>query len=282
MKSIGEVLQLSTSFLTDRKEARARRSAEELLAHVLRLKRMDLYLQFDRPVEEKELVLLRELLKKRAKGEPTEYLLGEVDFLDCPIRIDRRVLIPRPETEILAAHVKKMLSEKDLEGKQLWDVCTGSGCIGLSLKKAFPQLSVVLSDLSQGALDVARANGELNGVSVEILQGDLLQPFKGRKADFFICNPPYVSQKEFLDLDPSVRDFEPREALIGGETGAEFYERLSRELPEFLNPGALVFFEIGSGQGEILKQLFSKGSWTRFELLNDWAGHSRFFLLEKQ
>lgn len=280
MKTIGEVLKLSASFLEERKVDRARRSAEELLSHTLKIKRMDLYLQYDKPVEERELSILRELLKKKAKGEPLEYATGEVDFLDCRIKVDRRVLIPRPETEILASLIVKRLKGKPLAGKILWDLCTGSGCLGIALKKALPELTVVLSDVSKDALSLARENA--SGLDVELLEGDLLTPFQGRRADFIVCNPPYVSQAEYLVLDPSVRDFEPKAALVGGEKGTEYYERLQRDLPSYLNPGAQAFFEIGSGQGEAIKQIFSGESWSNQELLNDWAGHPRFFFLENQ
>ncbi len=282
MKTIGEVLKLSTSFLEDKKIDRPRRSAEELISAVLDFKRMDLYMQFDRPVLEKELVLLREMLKKRSRGEPLEYILGAVEFLGCKFKIDRRVLIPRPETEILADLIVKRLKGRDLSGLNLWDLCTGSGCLGISIKKSLPSLNVALSDISGEALELARENAKWNQAEVDFKEGDLLEPFRGKSADFIVCNPPYVSQSEFLNLDPSVRDYEPKMALVGGERGTEVYERLSRELPKFLNPGASVFFELGSTQGEAVKEIFSNAVWRSSEILKDWAGHPRFFFLEKQ
>jgi len=218
------------------------------------------------------LKVIRELLKRCGKGEPFEYVVGECEFFHCTIKVDRRVLIPRPETEILVERVAKEAKER-----VLWDLCTGSGCIGIALKKANPALSVTLSDLSSEALLLAEGNAKLNGVDVEIVQGDLLAPFQGRKADWIVCNPPYISERELGELDPSVVNFEPKMALLGGEKGTEFYERLKKELPPYLNPGAHIFFEIGSGQGEALKKLFPKG-----ELHFDWAGHPRFFFLENQ
>lgn len=269
MKTIGEVLKLSTAFLEERKMARPRRIAEDLLSHALKLKRMELYLQFDKPVIEAELDTIRTQLKRCAKGEPLEYVAGEVDFFGCRIKVDRSVLIPRPETEILVELVSKRV-----ERGTLWDICTGSGCMGIALKKAKPELSVTLSDISPEALSLAEKNGKRNGVEVEILQGDLLAPFRGRKADAIVCNPPYVSEEEYRTLDPSVKDFEPKLALVGGERGIEMYERLQKELPAYLNPGAQVFFEIGATQGESLKKLFPAG-----EIQADWAGHPRFFII---
>ena len=128
--------------------------------------------------------------------------------------------------------------------------------------------------LRMEALALAAENARLNGVDVELRSGDLLAPFSGEKADFVVCNPPYVSEQEYAALSPSVADFEPKRALLGGAKGTEFYERLKRELPAYLNPGGKVFFEIGSGQGGALKKLFPKG-----ELESDWAGHPRFFTI---
>jgi release factor glutamine methyltransferase len=269
MKTISEVLALCTKFLSDKHVPRARRVAEELLSFTLGMKRLDLYLQFDRWVEEKELEALREPLRRCGKGEPLEYILGEVEFSGCRIFVDKRVLIPRPETELLVEKVKKKG-----KGGVLWDICTGSGCLGIALKKQFDQ--VVISDISEEALAVAKKNVEENGVEIEILQGDLLTPFAGRKADMVVCNPPYISESQYEALDPSVRDFEPRGALVGGTS---FYERLSRELPSYLQPGAQVFLEIGYDQGEAVKKIFD---WGLCEVEKDWAGHDRFFFLEMQ
>ncbi len=276
MKTVSELLQLSTVFLQERGVERARRLVEELLASTLRMKRLDLYMQFDKPVEEKELAKLREPLKRLVIGEPIEYILGEVDFYGCKVAVDARVLIPRQETEILVEHILKRI-----KGRVVWDLCTGSGCLGISLKKARPELEVTLSDISSDALDLAKENAEKNQVEIRLVQGDLLTPFEGQKADIVVCNPPYISISEYLNLQPSVRDFEPKMALVGGETGTEFYERLARELPPFLNDGTLVFLEMGTGQGPQLQKIFSGSPWTRAEVEKDWAGHDRFFFLEK-
>ncbi len=270
MKNIGEILKLSQEFLAERRVEKPRRLAEEILAFVLKMKRMDLYLQFDKPIVEEELFEIREKIKRCGKGEPLEYVVGKVDFFGAEIQIDSRVLIPRPETEILVEKIAK-------EAKRgvLWDLCTGSGCIGIALKKANPELEVTLSDLSEEALQVAKKNAELNGVHVQFVQGDLLKPFRGQKADWIVCNPPYISEKEYLQLDPSVRDFEPKMALVSGLSGLEFYERLA-EVDKFLQEGGKCFFEIGAGQKEALVKLFPNA---RIEA--DWANYPRFLFAKK-
>ena len=278
MKTVGEILSRTASFLEKNKIERPRRLAEDLLAFALQVKRIELYMQFDRPVLEAELAMMRPWIKRLSMGEPLEYILGEVDFYGCKIKVDRRVLIPRPETEILTDLIAKRMG---LEAT-VWDVCTGSGCIGIALKKKFQQISVSLSDLSDNALAAARINAELNGVKVEFLKGDLLDPFKGRKADMIVVNPPYVSVNEYLSLDPSVRDFEPKSALVGGERGTEFYEKLASTLPNFLTPGAKVFLEIGCSQGDAVQKFFCSPVWVKRELRSDWSGKDRFFFLEMQ
>ncbi len=280
MKTLGEVLTLASQFLKERQHIRARRAAEELIAHLLKLKRLDLYMQFDRPMVEGELEELRALLKRAAKGEPFEYLTGEMFFYHCALAITSDVLIPRPETEILVDIACKQLQKEDLVGKTAWDLCTGSGCIGIAVKKACPELQVVLSDISNAALGVAAANAQRNGVEVELLLGDFLEPFGSRKADFVFCNPPYISKNQYNGLDGSVKNFEPKQALVAEEEGLSFYRRLKDALPQHLHPGAKIYLELGAGQGQDLIQLFSGPEWRKAYLEKDWAGHDRFFFLE--
>lgn len=280
MKTLGEILTIAAHFLKEKSCPRFRRDAEELVGHVLKLKRLDLYMQFDRPVLEAELETLRALLKRAARGEPVEYIIGKVSFYHCDISVGPEVLIPRPETEILVDQACRKLRAAPLQDKAVWDLCTGSGCIGIAVKKACPEVHTCLSDISEKALETAAMNAEQNGVQVELLRGDLLTPFVGRKADVIFCNPPYVSSKEWMTLDRSVKDFEPQSALVGGEDGLSFYRRLEEDLPEFLNPQAKIFFEIGAGQGAAVLDMFVGKQWKGARVEKDWAGNDRFFFLE--
>lgn len=257
-----------------------KKSAEDLVAAALGMKRLDLFLHFEMLLEEGQLLRSREFLLRRSRGEPLEYILGSVEFLDCKIFVDSHVLIPRVETEILASLVRERLKGCRREGKTLLDLCCGSGCIGLSLKKKFFDLHIALSDISKEALDVARKSAQALAIDVEFLQGDLLQPFAGRRCDFLVCNPPYVSFLEYRDLAPGVKDYEPRQALVGGADGLDYYRRLERELPCCLNPGALVWFEIGHSQADAVFSLFSSPHWKSRQVKRDWSGKERFFFLE--
>ncbi len=269
MKSIGEVLKLSVGFLQERHIERPRPIVEALLSFVLHMKKMDLYLQYDKPLLQEELQMLRNLIKRCAQGEPVEYVVGEVEFFGCQIQVDRRVLIPRPETEILVD-----LIAKEVSSGVVWDICSGSGCIGIALKKKHPALQVTLSDLSNDAMAIALQNAHINQVEVECLQGDLFAPFAGRQADVIVCNPPYISAMEYETLDPSVRLFEPRLALEAGVKGIEYYEKIASLLPLYLKPEGKLYLEIGSTQADAVHAIFGQG-----KVLRDWANHPRFYVI---
>lgn len=280
MKSVLEVLKATTSYLQQKGFEQPRREAEELLARALNVSRMQLYLDFERPLPEEELALCRSFLQRRLAGEPFGYIAGKQEFLNCELLINPSVLIPRQETEILADKIVAVLKEETLENKRLLDLCCGSGCLGLSLKKAMPELHVTLSDVSPEALEVAKKNGELNDVTVEYVKGDLLTPLAGQKFDYLVCNPPYISESAYALLTPDVKNFEPRLALVAGASGLEIYAKLADSLPSILNEGAKVWFEIGFDQGESVPALFEAPCWKNKVLSKDWSGHNRFFFLE--
>ncbi|WP_068467870.1 peptide chain release factor N(5)-glutamine methyltransferase [Candidatus Protochlamydia phocaeensis] len=283
MKVIAEALQILTHALEKAASIPyARRQAEEILCDVLSCDRLSLYINSRHPLKSEEWANCQAYLARRLKGEPLAYIKGTIEFYNCLIHVNPSVLIPRQETEILVDKIVHILSKEDLRGKTLWDVCCGSGCIGIALKKRFPLLQVVLADQSKEALELASYNANENKEDVVCLQGDLLTPFQGQKTHFFVCNPPYISEQEFEQLDPDVREFEPKLALLGGVSGIEFYERLAKELPVYLHPHSKVWFEIGYNQGEAVQALFKSPPWKNQHLENDWAGHNRFFFLENE
>jgi release factor glutamine methyltransferase len=282
MKTLLQVLAGSSDTLSKAGIDASRREAEILLGDFLSMSRTDLYLNFERPLETAEVEEFAKRIARRVEMEPTAYIHGSVSFYDLTLKVNPSVLIPRMETEILVDRIVKDLKTIDLEGKIFLDLCTGSGCIGLAVKSCFPKLHVILSDLSEHSLAVAKENGAAHKLDVEFLQGDLLDPLKGQKVDFIACNPPYVSEAEYCHLSPEVSRFEPKTALIGGETGIEFYVRLEREIPHVLCSPGKVWFEIGNEQGKAVLELFSGGSWKNGACFKDWAGHDRFILVERE
>jgi release factor glutamine methyltransferase len=269
--------------LAKKDQESAKQEAENLLCCVTNCDRASLYFSSGKVLSENEWKNCQVYLQRRLQGEPLAYIHGSIEFYDCLIRVNPSVLIPRQETEILVDKISADLSQqKNLAGKILWDLCCGSGCIGIALKKKFPQLKVISSDLSLDALSVARLNAKLNEVEVEFVQGDLLTPFLGQRANYVVCNPPYISESEYQVLDSEVREFEPKLALVGGVSGLEIYERLAKVLPFHLYTGAKVWLEIGYLQGNILKKVFQNVLWKKMWFENDWAGHHRFFFLENE
>ena len=206
--------------------------------------------------------------------------MNELEFYRCRIQYDERVLMPRQESEVMVFYVLERM--KNCPGGVFLDLCTGSGCLGLAIKKARPDMQVILLDISLDALTVAKHNAHLNHLDVEILQGYLLEPLGGRKVDYVICNPPYVSDEEYEHLDRSVRDYEPKLALVGGKEGLDFYSTLSKTLKSHIKDGGKIFFEIGKDQGGKVLELFSDPCWCNQEVIKDWAGHDRFVFLESK
>lgn len=271
MKTVGEVLKLSVAHVGD---ARPRHEVELLIAQALGISRLDLYLQFDRPVDEAELATIRPELSRLRKSEPFAYLSGKAPFFYDEFIVSKDVLIPRPETETLVEEAKNVLSLKK-EGGVLFDLCTGCGCVGLSLKKLFPDWHVVLSDISQEALLIAKQNAEALSLSVELLLGDLFAPFFSRKAHCIVANPPYLSIDEWEKADLSLKQYEPKIALVGGETGLEWYERFFSSAQEYMHSGSTILMEIGSTQASAVLALANRFGFTDSTIIKDLGGRDR-------
>ncbi|MEF9520144.1 peptide chain release factor N(5)-glutamine methyltransferase [Chlamydia crocodili] len=216
-------------------------------------------------------------IQKRASRYPTAYIHGSVNFLGLHLEVDSRVLIPRMETELLAEQIVKYLS-KHPHIQTFYDVCCGSGCLGLSIKKYCPDIKVILSDICPKAVAVAKANAFKNNLNIEIFNGDLFSPYSC-PGDAFVCNPPYLSFDEILRADPEVRCHEPWKALVGGNSGLEFYERIADDLNSILSPRGVGWLEIGYKQGIAVKRIFANHGISG-SVHQDLSGCDRFFFLE--
>ncbi len=235
-----------------------RLTAELLLAHLLRVNRVKLYVDLDRPLQKDELAQYRALIQRRLAHEPTQYLMGQREFYGRPFAVDPRVLIPRPETELLVEAVLRQLP-KDAPSRVL-DLCTGSGCIGVSIAAERPQASVWAADLSPGALEVAKANAEaLNvGSRMTFFEGDLFAAVpEGATFDVVVSNPPYVKSGEIATLQKEVQQ-EPVTALDGGADGLDLIRRIAAQVTPRLKPGGLLALEIGEDQGPATAALLTQ------------------------
>lgn len=253
--------------------------AENLLCDSLSISKTEIYSNPNRELTSEEFEHWSTYLKRRLSGEPLAYIHGEVEFYNCKIAVNSSVLIPRNETEQLVDRLIKEHSKNELS---VWDLCCGSGAIGIALKKQLPHWNVTLSDICPDALALARENAKTNAVDVEFIEGDLLQPFQGKKADLIVSNPPYIPEKDILELDKEVKDHEPIKALDGGGDGLDFYRRFAEISKMYLNPGGKLCLEIGYDQGEAVDELFKKAGWDRRRLERDWSGQNRFFFVENE
>ena len=245
-----DILEETSRFFADRHIPDARLQAELLLAAVLDLKRLDLYLQFDRPLDAGEVDRYRDCVRQRLRRVPVQYIVGTAAFRHLELSVTPAVLIPRPETEVLVDVALERLADRS--APRCLDLCCGSGAIALSLAFENERALVAASDISQDALQIARQNAERSGVSqrIEWLCGDLFAPLGDRLFDLIACNPPYVRHGDIATLEPEVHQHEPHLALDGGGDGLDFYRRICSDAGRFLAPAAHIIMEIGHGQAD--------------------------------
>ncbi len=243
--------------------------AEWIYALVLGIKRSEL--EQERVIKPSESKRIREIVTERLTGKPLWYIIGDVDFYGCKIKVDERALIPRPETEILAESVVRTAEE----GDKILDLCTGSGCIAVSVAKHCKdkRVSVTAADVSDAAIMLAKENANYNSVDVNFIESDMLSKVHGR-FNIIVCNPPYIRSAEIAGLQKEVRDYEPRIALDGGADGLEFYRRLASEVTRYITRGGMLMLECGEGQAEEILKLFEKRDYAM--VVKDYAGVDRF------
>jgi release factor glutamine methyltransferase len=268
-----EVLQSTTAYFTKREIESPRLNAEHLLAHALKRKRIELYLEFERVLTEAELAPLREFVRRRGQGEPLQHLLGTVEFCGRLFLCDKRALVPRPETEQLVELLKSRIENRE---SRMLDVGTGSGVIALSLAAMFPEAKIVATDVSDDALALARENAERLGLTnrIEFLTSNLLL-YVNHAYDLIVANLPYVAVPDRAALSREVLH-DPEVALFGGERGDEVVRRLIEAAPVKLKPGGLLALEVGLGQADDLAALMTQKNYHDIKKEADYAGVKRF------
>jgi release factor glutamine methyltransferase len=255
-----------------------RLTSEILLGHVLTLPRVKLYMDLDRPLTKDELATYRALIQRRLAGEPTQYLVGFREFYGRKFAVDDRVLIPRSETELLVEAALRDV-KKD-EPSRVLDLCTGSGCVAISIAAERPQASVWATDLMPGPIEVAKKNAEALGVDgrVTFFQGDLFAAVpEGATFDVIVSNPPYVKTSDLATLQREVQK-EPRAALDGGADGLDLIRRVVTDGLPRLKPGGLLALEIGDEQGDAVKEIMTRAGCRDVHIEKDLARHDRIAL----
>lgn len=282
----GKLLEWINGYFAKNGVDSPRLSAEMLLAYTLNIKRIDLYVQFEKPVDEARLAPLRELVKRCSLHEPLAYLIGKTEFYSMEFAITKDCLIPRPETEMLVQRAIEFLRLRE-GGQSVLDLCTGSGCVAVAVAKNHPAADIVATDISEAALSVAARNVEKHKLTdrVKLICGDLFAPIIAgldTQFDLIMANPPYVSTAEYEKLDKNVKDYEPRIALLAGPDGLDVYKRIAAEVDRFLKPGAALMMEAGYRQaGTIRKLLESTGIFSRMTVDKDFNNNDRLVVAVK-
>ena len=276
-----EVIQRSGEFLGKRGVDSPRLQIELMLAHLLRVPRLNLYLNFERELSGAELESVRELVRRRGNREPLQLILGSTSFCALEIKVTREVLVPRPETELLAERAWTFLATLDSRASTALDFGTGSGCIAIALAANCPTARIHAVDLSAGALSVARENAILNGVAerIEFQLGDGFAALpSGLSFDLIVANPPYVPSGEIDALAPEVRDYDPRPALDGGADGLEFFRCLAAQAVGRLKAAGKIMLEFGDGQEERLREILARHKWVVEAVEADYSGRPRILV----
>lgn len=276
--NVMKLLQTSAQYLADKGSQSPRLDAELLLGRVLACPRIKLYTEWDKPVTGPERAALRDLVRRRAAGEPVAYILGEKEFYGRPFKVDARVLVPRPETELIVDLARRRFA-KDTAWR-IADFGVGSGALALTLALEFPAAQVTATDVSAGALAVAKENAERLGVTnVRFVEGSWTAPVAGATFDWVVSNPPYIAEGD-PEVEPGVRKFEPAGALFAGASGFEAIDALAAGIPALLAPGGVWLCEFGSGQKDALAARLAAAGW-KAEFENDLAGLPRLFIASR-
>ena len=304
-----KAIQKSTEFLAKKGVESPRLQTELLLAHLLKLPRMRLYLNFERALTPAETDALRDLVKRRGQREPLQHITGSTSFCGLEIAVNRYVLTPRPETEILAELGWNFLSTLNFQPSTALDFGTGSGCLAIALAVKCPAAQITAVDVSPDALALAKQNaGRHNAAErIEFLQsngfaalhneseggaprrpdspkeewGSRSSPLRKMEFDLIISNPPYIPSAEIATLQPEVRDFDPRAALDGGVDGLDFYRKLAMESKPFLKPGGKIMLEFGDGQAGAIGKILETEKWIVEAVKEDYSQRARILIARK-
>ena len=265
-----EAVEFGTKCLTDAGVPDAALDAWYLLQMVCKIERSYYYVHGEEDITQDAQKEYEIAVQKRAEHIPLQYIVGEQEFMGLRFKVNSNVLIPRQDTETLVEQVLKIVKP----GMKVLDLCTGSGCVLISVLKNAPELTGMGSDISKTALLVAKENAKLHEVDAEWVRSDLFDNIT-ETFDIVMANPPYIPTGEILSLMPEVRDFEPENALDGGADGLDFYRKIAGQVKDYLNPGGYVYMEIGYDQGEAVSELMRNAGFTEVEVIKDLARNDR-------
>ncbi len=252
-----------------------------LLQHVLKCSAVSLITQSNEPLSDAQIATVEALLARRKAGEPIAYIIGHKSFMGLDFSVDGAVLIPRPDTEVLVEKILADSAERPLCGA---DIGTGSGAIAIALLCHAKQLTMWASDISAAALQLAAQNAAQNGVTarLKLLQSDLFAAYGAARFDFIVSNPPYIDKAQYQNLAAGVKDYEPRQALYGGDDGLDYYRQIVAAAPRHLKRGATLYFEIGYDQRLAVVDILRQNGFSKIDYLTDLAGKDRVVYGKKE
>jgi len=279
-----EAIKKTAEFFESKGVDSPRLQAELLLAHVLKMPRMKLYLNFERALTPAEVDAFRETVRRRGQREPLQHIVGTVSFCGLELITNRNALIPRPETEQLAQFGWEFLQQHPATTPTVFDFGTGTGCLPIGLAVNCPRALLWAADISTDALALARDNAARHGVQdrIQFIESDGFAGLPGEtRFDLIVSNPPYIATAEIAELQPEVRDYDPMLALDGGVDGLAFYRRLAEQGGGRLNPGGKIMVELGDGQAAAATEIFSAQNWVVEPIRQDYSPRDRFLLAKR-
>ncbi|MGC8828186.1 MAG: peptide chain release factor N(5)-glutamine methyltransferase [Verrucomicrobiia bacterium] len=301
-----EVIKKSADFLAKKGIESPRLDSELIISHALGIPRLHLYLNFNKTIPQDKTEIIKEMVIQRGKRIPLQHILGSAVFCGVNLKIDRRALVPRPETEILVETAIELAKTKNLVNPAVLDFGTGSGCIAIAVALKIPDAKVVGIDLSQDAIDLAKENAELNKVGTKIEfykssgydifknetvihphnnsigDSDIYEQKKSFVFDLILSNPPYIPTDEINNLQPEVKEHDPLTALDGGKDGLDVIRYLARESAIYLKPQGVMIIEIGAGQSAAVSDIMRENGWIIHSVIKDYNKIDRVMVLGKQ
>ncbi|MBS4033593.1 MAG: peptide chain release factor N(5)-glutamine methyltransferase [Ignavibacterium sp.] len=283
MLTVLEAVKLSEEYLKKFNIDSSRLNAELMLADILNCKRLDLYLLYDKPLQESEIAKYRDYLKRRSSREPLQYIIGNVEFFGCKFFVDPSVLIPRPETELLVeCALKKYLPQDEI---RILDIGVGSGNIAVSILKNLPSSTAVGVDINDDTLSVASKNARENNVieRLELVKFNIFRDDNKTLGNFdmVISNPPYISLNDFHNLEPELKNYEPLLSLTDNSDGYLFYEKIISVSSDLLNNNGRLFFELGKDQYTKVKKMMIENGFLNINIIKDYSDIERVIFGEK-
>jgi release factor glutamine methyltransferase len=272
-QNVYTLLKTAENFLKSNGLSNSKSDAEVLLSFVLQIKRSSLPLLRDKKPTDKQISQYKDYVLKRSKREPAAYITGFAGFMGLEFKVDKNVLIPRPETELLVELALKIADEKDK--KFVLDLCTGSGCIAVSMANLGKFVYLVATDISVNALAIAKENAQINNaLSIKFIESDIFEKITDNKFDMIVSNPPYITESEYIALDPEIK-FEPKSALTAQDEGLFFYKKIASNALKYLNDSGYILIELNSNKVRDIRQIFVDNKYADIEIINDYSNLPR-------